>query len=64
MGVVELLVAAGLCGSKSQARRLVEQDGVRLDGETVESIDRLVEPGEAVLQVGKHRFLRLVPAGE
>ncbi len=33
--VVSLLVAAGLAGSRSQARRLVEQGGVRLDGETV-----------------------------
>lgn len=30
--LVELLLTAGLCASKSQARRLVEQGGVRLDG--------------------------------
>jgi tyrosyl-tRNA synthetase len=59
--VVELLVAAGLCGSKSQARRLVQQGGVRLDGRVVESVEELVAPGEAVLRVGKQRFLRVVP---
>ena len=59
--VVELLAAAGLCASKSEARRLVRQGGVRLDGEMVRSIDRRVEPGEAVLQVGRRGFVRLVP---
>ncbi len=58
--LVEVLVAAGLCGSKSEARRLVAQGGVRLDGRVMHSIDRLVPPDGAVLQVGKHRFLRLV----
>jgi hypothetical protein len=34
---------------------------VRLDGDPVESADHLVLPAEAVLQVGKRRFVRLVP---
>lgn len=59
--VAELLVAAGLCASKSEARRLIAQGGVRLDGQAVTSVDCLIEPRRAVLQVGKRRFLRLVP---
>jgi len=59
--IPDLLLAAGLCRSKSQGRRLVEQGGVHLDGEPVESIEHLIVPGEQVLQVGKHRFMRLVP---
>lgn len=62
MRVDELLVAVGLCASRSQARRLVEQGGVRLDGDTVDSVDRVVAPREAVLQVGKNHFIRLAPA--
>jgi len=59
--VVELLVMTGLADSKSQARRLVEQKGVRLDGSEVDSIGRIIEPEpEQVLQVGRRRFLRLV----
>ena len=59
--VPDLLLAAGLCRSKSQGRRLVQQGGVRLDGELIESIEQVVMPGEKVLQVGKRRFVRLLP---
>jgi len=48
--VVDLLVAAGAASSKSQARRLIAQGGVRLDGALVEQMDALVEappPGKA-----------------
>jgi tyrosyl-tRNA synthetase len=59
--IVDLLAETGLAPSKSQARRLVQQKGVRLDGETVESIEAMVTPGkEQVLQVGKRRFLQLL----
>ncbi len=60
MAIPELLVVAGLCDSKSEARRLVQQGGVRIDGELVESIDQIVAPGEKVLQAGRRRFVRLV----
>jgi tyrosyl-tRNA synthetase len=59
--IVELLVSAGLARSKSDARRLVEQGGVRLEGATVESIEQVVTPDAEpqILQVGKLRFLKL-----
>ncbi|NLF02114.1 MAG: tyrosine--tRNA ligase [Anaerolineales bacterium] len=58
--VVDVIHAAGFAESKGAARRLVQQGAVRLDGETVRSIDETIEPGsERVLQVGKRRFLRL-----
>ena len=60
INIVDLIAEAGLASSKSQARRLIQQGGVRLDGERVESIDRTVEPGERVLQVGRRHFVRLV----
>jgi tyrosyl-tRNA synthetase len=59
--IPDLLLVAGLCRSKSQGRRLVEQGGVRIDGQPVDSVDYLVLPQEKVLQVGKRRFVRLVP---
>jgi tyrosyl-tRNA synthetase len=61
--VVDLIAEAELAQSKSQARRLVQQGAVRLDGDGVESIESeiTIEGGrERVLQVGKRRFLRLV----
>ena len=59
--IVDLLVAGGLAQSKSQARRLIQQRGVRLGGERVEDINLEVAPSDQVLQVGARRFLRIVP---
>ena len=61
INIVDLVVEAGLAPSKSQARRLIQQGGVRLDEERVPDIGLLVPAGEGVLQVGKRRFVRLVP---
>ena len=51
---------AKLAPSKSEARRLVEQNGVKLDGQTVGSIEAVVEIKPQVLQVGKRRFVKLI----
>jgi tyrosyl-tRNA synthetase len=49
-------------GSTSEARRLIEQGGVRLDGEAVQELDvpRARLEG-ATLQAGKRRFMRFPP---
>ena len=57
VNVVDLLVEAGLARSKSEARRLVQQGGVRLDGEQIEDIAHVVA-AEGVLQVGKRKFVQ------
>ncbi|MDH7489970.1 MAG: tyrosine--tRNA ligase [Anaerolineae bacterium] len=61
LNIVDLMVQAGTAATKSEARRLIQQGGVRLDDAVVDSVDRLVEPKDAVLQVGKRRFVRLKP---
>ena len=58
--IVDLLAATTLCKSKSEARRVVQQGGVKLNGEPVGSADTQIEPNEAVLQRGKRHFVRLV----
>ena len=64
INVVDLLAAAGLVRSKSEGRRLIQQGGVRLDGEKVASIEVDISVAEdRVLQVGRRRFVRLVPEG-
>jgi len=61
INIVNLLVQARLASSKSEARRLVEQHGVKLDAQTVDSIEAMVDiPAPKVLQVGKRKFVRLV----
>jgi tyrosyl-tRNA synthetase len=55
--VLDVLVAAGLVTSKSDGRRMIEQKGVKLDGEVLEKFD-VPFPHPGVLQVGKRRFVR------
>ena len=56
--VVDVILAAGMAESKSKARQLIDQKGVKLDGEVLERGD-LQFPHPGVLQVGKRRFLRV-----
>jgi tyrosyl-tRNA synthetase len=57
------LLAATFGISTSEARRLIAQGGVSLDGEAVSELDLPRERLEhAVLQAGKRRFARLTPA--
>jgi len=61
VNIVDLVTRTGLAQSKSAARRLIQQGGVRLDGEQVKDINATVEvTDEAVLQVGRRRFVRLI----
>ncbi len=60
--ILNLLELSGFVSSRSEARRLIDQGGVRLDDEQVETVDFdpvLDEP--VVLQVGKKKFARLIP---
>jgi tyrosyl-tRNA synthetase len=56
--VLEVLAAAGLVASKSEGRRMIDQKGVKLDGEVLEKFDAPF-PHPGVLQVGKRRFVRV-----
>jgi tyrosyl-tRNA synthetase len=63
--IVDLLCESGLCPSKSEARRLIQQGGARLGEKKVESIEaRLQETdfsaGQVLLRAGKKRVQRLV----
>jgi tyrosyl-tRNA synthetase len=56
----DLLLNTGMITSKSELRRLVQQGGVRLDGNRVEDPNLIVEPaGVRVLQIGRRKFLRV-----
>jgi tyrosyl-tRNA synthetase len=59
--IVDVLVGSGLAASKSEARRLIDGGGVKLDGEKLEGYERTLEPGAGlVLQVGRRKFVRVV----
>ncbi|GAB4453773.1 MAG: tyrosine--tRNA ligase [Anaerolineales bacterium] len=56
--VLDVILAAEMASSRSEARRLIDQKGVRLDGEVLERGDAPF-PHPGVLQVGKRKFVRV-----
>jgi tyrosyl-tRNA synthetase len=59
--LVEFLADNKLAKSRSEARRLIEQNGVRVNGQIVSDVAaRLVVEKEAVVQVGKRVFVKAV----
>ncbi|MGC6342359.1 tyrosine--tRNA ligase [Bisgaard Taxon 45] len=59
IGLANLLKEAGLVASTSEANRMVQQGGVKIDGEKVEDAKLVVTAGTAVYQVGKRKFARV-----
>lgn len=58
--ICDLLVSTNLVNSKSEARRLIEQKGVKIDGETITNKNKKIKIKEdMVIQVGKRRFVRV-----
>ena len=62
LGIPQLLKQAGLCPSTSEAMRMIEQGGVRIDGSVISDKALQVAAGEFVLQVGKRKFARVTLA--
>lgn len=62
IGVLDLLTAAGLVPSKGEARRLIEQGGVKLGDVVIADIGKMILPTDCplVLQKGKRHFVKLV----
>lgn len=61
LALVDLLQQAGLVQSKSEGRRLIQQQGVRLDGEIVTAVELTIQPApeEQILRAGKRAYLRI-----
>jgi len=57
--LLDILVDSGLVKNKTQARRLIQQNGVKIDGETASDPYTLLSPPVTV-QVGKRRFVRII----
>ena len=59
LGIGQLLKQANLCASSSEALRMVEQGGVRIDSAVISDKGLKVDAGTFVLQVGKRKFARV-----
>ncbi|HZY15944.1 MAG TPA: tyrosine--tRNA ligase [Ramlibacter sp.] len=62
LGIAQLLKQAGLAPSTSEAHRLVEGGGVRVDSSVVSDKGLKLEAGTYVVQVGKRKFARVTLA--
>jgi len=56
--LLEVMVNSGLVKSKGEARRLIEQKGVRLEGEVIRDVNAPSKPG--ILRVGKRRLIKIL----
>jgi len=64
ISVPHLLAGVRLASSNSDARRLIKQGGVKIDGRPVEDPEAVVEPqalAGKVVQVGQRRMVRIAP---
>ena len=56
--ILDVIARSNLAASKSEGRRLIQQNGVRFEGEII--MDNQFKPEDGVLQVGKRKFIKLV----
>ena len=60
IGVANLLKNVGLVASTSEAIRMINQKAVKKNGEAITDPKLMVEAGEAVWQVGKRKFAKVI----
>ena len=61
MGALDFLCAAGLFDTKSDARRMIEQGGIQIDGEKITDWRATIAPkNEFMVQRGKKTFMRVM----
>jgi len=59
-GILDLLITTNLAPSKGEARRLVIQGGVSIDGVKVDDINAIIDIKEnSIIKVGKRKFIRI-----
>jgi tyrosyl-tRNA synthetase len=60
MPMPNVLKEAGLCATTSDARRMIQQGGVKVDGERYDALEPPPVGQSFVVQVGKRKFMRMV----
>ncbi len=64
IGIGALLKQTGLCASTSEALRMIDQGGVKIDGAVISDKGLKLESSNFVLQVGKRKFARVELAAQ
>ena len=58
--IIDLLVMTNLTSSKSESRRIIEQNGIKINGEKITDVNMSIEnPNEIVIQKGKNKFVKV-----
>jgi len=65
VNILDIFADTALCASKSEARRLVKQNGASVNGEKITDPDAVVnadfvKENEIILKAGKKRFFRII----
>ena len=61
MNICDVLVKTGLAQSKSEAKRMIQGNGVKVDGEAIKDINQMLDLSkENVVQFGKNKFVKVV----
>lgn len=61
INILDLIILVNLAQSKGEAKRLVAQGGVTLDGEKITDLQKIILPKNGqILKVGKHKFIKLI----
>lgn len=58
--IIDILVETGLASSNSEARRLIEQKGVKMDDQVIDNINLEIQSGEHLIQKGKRFFVKVI----
>lgn len=62
MAIIDLIATVNFAPSKGEARRLIQQGGVSVDGEKVTDLfQEIIFDSEKILKVGKRKFIKLLP---
>ncbi len=60
INIIDLILKVNFSPSKSEARRLIQQGGVSINGEKIEDFNhKIISDGEFVLKVGKRKFAKI-----
>jgi tyrosyl-tRNA synthetase len=61
--IVNFAMASGMCGSRSEVRRLLDAGAIEIDGERIRGVETLVRPElEHILRIGRRMKRYLPPA--
>lgn len=61
MTIVDAVALAGMCASKKEAKKMIEQGGIYIDGERVNELSQKADFTEQkLIKVGKRKFLYMI----